>query len=66
MNVSVKHLLLALWITPIWCLEQRCDIGEPALIERSYLRPSFVLCLLPAKQGGPVYVCRSTPWGAMP
>lgn len=49
MNVFVKHLLLALWLTPVWCFEQRCEIGEPALIERSYLRPSFVLCLLPAK-----------------
>ncbi|HEY3475420.1 MAG TPA: hypothetical protein VGK56_12475 [Anaerolineales bacterium] len=62
--MALKHLLLALWLTPVWCFEQRCEIGEPLLIERSYLRPSFVLCLLPSNRKV-IYVCRSTPWSAM-
>jgi hypothetical protein len=36
--------VLALTLTPSWCFEQRCYTGEPAGIERTYLRPSLLWC----------------------
>jgi hypothetical protein len=37
-------VILALTLTPSWCFDQRCYIGEPAGIERTYLRPSLLWC----------------------
>lgn len=59
----IRFAALALWLTPIWCFEQRCEIGEPVLIERSYLRPSFAICKMQRRDI--YYVCQTTPWSAM-
>jgi hypothetical protein len=47
--------LLMLFASASWCFDARCDYGVPALVEHSYLRPSFVIC--PLKPGGE-YVCQ--------
>lgn len=39
--------LLALYMAPVWCFDQRCYVGEPVGIEQVYLRPSLMWCYSP-------------------
>lgn len=47
--------IFALWLSAASCFDQRCDMATPALIESSYLRPSFLFC----KKGSWIYMCKS-------